>query len=294
MTGRAVGIDIGGTNVRVAVGVPSEPGSATIRRVATPHSYAGLLDVVLDMVRELSPDDVHPSAVGVGIPGTTTGQRAEFVPALPFLDGVPIGSDLQDRLHRPVRLANDAHCALLAEHRIGAAVGRSSAVMLVIGTGVGGAMLFNDRLYGGAHGAAGAFGWLPALCESDERHGGFEQLASGRAVERLAEALGTSAPRMFDAARAGDPASRAAVSSYGHALGRGLATVASVLDPEILVVGGIVVAQLELLAPAIDEAMTEWASPSGRGIPIVAAHLGVDAGVIGALSLAHAEPAGLR
>lgn len=203
MTGRAVGIDIGGTNVRVAVGVTSEPGSATIRRVATPHSYAALLGVVLDMVRELSPDGVHPSAVGVGIPGTTTGQRTEFVPALPFLDGAPIGSDLQDRLHRPVRLANDAHCALLAEHRIGAAVGRSSAVMLVIGTGVGGAMLFNGSLYRGAHGAAGAFGWLPAVSESDERHGGFEQLVSGRAVERLAEALGTSAPRMFDAARAG-------------------------------------------------------------------------------------------
>ncbi len=279
-----IGVDIGGTNLRVAAGRPDE--SPRIARASTPGSYRELISTVADMAQELCSDP--PSAVGVGLPGAVSDQRAVFIPALPFLDDRAIGTALQSRFNVTVRLANDAQCALLAEHRIGAAAGCSAAMMIVIGTGVGGAMLVNGRLYRGAQGTAGAFGWLPGA-SADARHGAFERDASGQALDRLAETLGVSAADLLGEAAAGGRRFVDATDSYGYTLGRGLAAIVSIWDPELVVVGGVVAPHLELFASSIRQAIRDWASPPVQGVPIVPARLGVDAGVIGALCLAEVE-----
>lgn len=279
-----IGVDIGGTHLRVAAGRPDD--SPRIARASTPGSYPELISTVTDMAQELCSDP--PSAVGVGLPGAVSDQRAVFIPALPFLDDRAIGAALQSRFNVTVRLANDAQCALLAEHRIGAAAGCSSAIMIVIGTGVGGAMLVNGRLYRGAHGTAGAFGWLPGA-SADPRHGAFERDASGQALDKLAATLGVSAADMFGEAEAGRQRFVDAAASYGYTLGRGLAAIVSIWDPELVIVGGVVAPHLTFLTPSIRQAIRDCASPPVQEVPIVSARLGVDAGVIGALCLAEDE-----
>jgi glucokinase len=284
------GIDVGGSNIRVAVGDPDAPETLRHRRLATPAdhpAFAGhLADLVEDACHEAGLDPRRLAAIGVGLPGTVADGVATFVPALPALDGAAIGPDLEARLHAPVRVANDAQCALLAERRLGAAVGRRHVALVVVGTGVGGALLVDGRLYPGGRGAAGAFGWLPADAEPDRRHGAWERAASGRALTERAGRLGLAPGELMTRAARGDRPSRDALESYAYALGRGLAAIASAWDPELLVLGGVISPHFAMLSAGIARAFDDWASPAGRRVPRVAAQLGPDAGVLGALCLA--------
>lgn len=308
------GIDIGGSRVRLVTdywGAGPDGVGAGGRRVQyadIPGSYEELLKVTGElMVRAVTGDVAKtgnepvppapaesPSAVACGLPGTSDGSRTKFMPALPWLDDKPLAADLADMLGAPVTLANDGHLTLLAEARDGAAVGRDSAVLVAVGTGIGGAMMLGGKVWRGHHGSGGAWGWLPHTGAADDpagRLGQFEQAASGRALDRAAAALsgdldGGSVARqgrdLVLAARAGDPSAVAAVRSYAAELGRGVAAIASVIDPEIVLIGGGLSAVMDLLQPVIERTMAGAASPDGRTIPVRAAALGPAGGVIGA------------
>lgn len=286
------GIDVGGTNIRVAVGDPGEPGLLHCRRAEVPADYPTLLDWLTELLGGACRDAAIPprelQAIGVGLPGTVADDVATFVPALRFLEAAPISADLRARLglDAPVYLSNDARCALLAEWRLGAAVGHQHVALVVVGTGIGGAVLTHGRIYPGGGGAAGAFGWLPADSHPHDRHGAWEQAASGRALTDAAGRLGLTPAELMTQAGDGNPASRGAVDSYAYQLGRGLAAIASVWDPELLVVGGVVSPYFAMLSAGIERAFDDWASPAGRRVLRVAARLGTDAGVLGALCLA--------
>jgi predicted NBD/HSP70 family sugar kinase len=239
-----------------------------------------------------------PAAVACGLPGTSDGQRPVFVPALAWLEGKPLAADLAEMLGAPVALALDGHLTLLAEVAEGAAVGRSSAVLVAVGTGIGGALMLGGKIWRGHHGSGGAWGWLPRSGRSDDvRHGQFEQAAAGRALDlRAAAVLGGGPPGrlaepaarkrtgrdLVAAARAGDLAACAAVRDYAAELGRGVAALASTLDPEIVLLGGGLSAVMDLLGPVIEQTMAQAASPDGRRVPVRAAALGPEGGAIGA------------
>src|SRR5690242_12205623 len=226
------------------------------------------------------------ATLAVGLPGQVTAGRCVWIPNLRFLDGSPLAALLEERLSVPCRLSNDAQATLVAEGREGAALGHPDALLLAVGTGIGGAVQIGGRVIRGAHGCAGSFGWLPLSGGArDVDHGEWETAASGRSLEARGEPWG-SVQNMLAAAREGDPRARETVTAEARLLGRGAAALASIFDPGVVVFAGGLVQAFDLLATPMREAMADYASPAGRAIPVVPAALGSTAGVIGALHLA--------
>jgi predicted NBD/HSP70 family sugar kinase len=294
----ALGIDVGGTLMRVAT-APHD-----IRSAPVPADYRAFLDTAAT----IAPPGGFRS-VAVGLPGATGTAVPRWIPALSYLDGRPLAADLAARLGAGrVTLANDAQLALLAEVREGAAAGVTDAVLVSVGTGIGGAIMLGGRIVRGAHGTAGSFGWLTAAgAVPTPDHGAFELAASGRALDRIATAAQHAAaaqsataaqhatatrhaaPELIAAARSGDPVARAALAGWATALGTGIAAIASVLDPERVVLSGGLSDAFDAYADTVRAAIDRAGSPDGRRVALVPAALGSRAGVVGAL---HAATAG--
>ena len=220
-------------------------------------------------------------------------------PNLP-LRQAPLVDMLQKRLDLPVTIENDANAAAIAEHRVGAAVGMHHVVVLTLGTGIGGALILDGKLYRGAHGGAGEIGHTVVEADGETckcgRRGCWEQYASGTGLARVGfrtvglfeqgafsgEAVGALAKQNFAAATT-------ALNEVGFWLGLGIANVVNIFDPEMVVVGGGLGELGELLlAPARE--VLKGALPPGRDlVKVVSAALGADAGLIGAGLLAWEE-----
>jgi len=282
--GVAVGVDVGGTHLRVLAG-GGRRGRADVRDVPVPRSTEAMVDAIAMLGLE-SADGEPVRSVAVGLPGWTTSRVPRWVPNLPFLDGAPLAEAVAERLGATCVLLNDAQATLLGELSEGVLRGRSSAVLVALGTGIGGAVLLEGRLMRGHRGCAGSFGWLPVDGEvPDDRHGGWEQVTSGAALDAAGQPWGGAAG-LVAAARHGDGAAIAVVERFGTLLGRGTAALASVFDPEVIVVAGGLSDALDLLREPTLRAHAAYASPAGREVPVVRAALGPGAGVVGALRAA--------
>lgn len=284
-----VGIDVGGTSLRV-MSSRTDGHRTTPCIVATPESYEQFLDVVAELVAGSVCG--RPQRACCGLPGSSAHGTADFVPALPWLTGRPVARDLSVRLGCAVTLGFDGHLTLLAEAREGAVRGHSSAVLVAVGTGIGGALMVDGRIWRGRRGTAGSWGWLSFPGSRDDpAHGAFELVASGGALSRAASALDPTwdGRDLVVAARLGEPRAAAALQNYSERLGRGLAAIASIVDPEIVVVGGGLSEAMDVLGPLLEPRIAKFASPNGRRVPVVAAQLGSIAGVIGAVHAASDE-----
>jgi glucokinase len=315
----AVGIDIGGT--KVAGGLVAEDGTVVARaRRDTPHrskSPGVVEDTIVEVVSELLDLADDPVvAVGIGAAGFVAADRATvvFAPHLSWR-GEPLEANLQRRVPVPISVDNDANAAAWAEWRFGAAQGETHLMMITLGTGIGGALLFDGQVVRGKYGIAGEFGHMQVVpggqrCECGNR-GCWEQYASGNALVREARSLMTAnspvasdlldrvegdpmaltGPLITEAAREGDPTATELLGEIGQWLGVGIANLAAAFDPGTFVVGGGVSAAGDLLlAPA---RATFRRHLTGRGYrpeaQIVAAQLGNDAGLIGAADLARRD-----
>ncbi len=278
--GVAIGVDIGGTNIRAArIG---RDGRLTDHIKVRTDSEPSVPGLVRDLCARLLGDDVE--AVGIGIPGRldrdgTTILSAGFVD----LAGVRLGESIEDSLGRPVVLDNDARMALLAELELGAASAADDIVLFTVGTGIGGALAADRRVLRG-RGNAGNLGHLaldPAgsLCNCGRR-GCSEVLASGTALNHLVREAGlpasTTAAALLDR-RADDPVAAEVLRQWAEAWRNAIDTLVAVLDPDLVVLGG----GLGVTAVAALEAYSPATSPWFE-CPVVPAELGDDAGVIGA------------
>ncbi|WP_130865041.1 ROK family glucokinase [Acidipropionibacterium timonense] len=319
----SIGVDIGGT--KVAAGVVDEHG-AILRRLQLPTpstSPEAVEDAIVRSVEELS-EGLPIVSVGIGAAGWVDTEQAlvRFSPHLAWRNE-PLRDRLSSRITVPVLVDNDANAAAWAEYRFGA--GRGSRVMtcITLGTGIGGALVINGRMFRGRYGMAGEFGHMTVVpgghwCPCGNR-GCWEQYASGNSLVRDAKALlaeGSAEARgLLDYVPDGDPdhlvgpdVSRAAVhgdrtaieliADVGTWLGRGMANLAAALDPDLFVIGGGVSAAGDLL---LEPARAAYARTlTGRGFRPVAdierARFGNDAGLIGAADLARhsiEEPPGI-
>jgi glucokinase len=316
----AIGIDIGGTKVAGGVVAPDGTVLSTARRATPGASVPDTEDAIVAVVEELAAGHAGDLVgVGVGAAGwfDRTGDTVLFSPHLAWR-GSTLRADLAGRLPGPLWVGNDADAAAWAEYRYGAARGSDLALMVTLGTGIGGGIVLGGRLQRGSHGVAGEWGHMRVVpdgrrCACGNR-GCWEQYASGNALGRAARELAATSPATAaglleaangDAARltgehvaraaaAGDAAARELVTDVGLWLGQGIADLAAVLDPDVVVVGGGVSLLGELLlAPARER--LERALP-GRGYRpgprVVSAELGPQAGLIGAADLVRAEVAG--
>ena len=283
MTKTYLGLDVGGTNVRLAVAEGEGSAPATTAAAPLPSDYEAFISLVEEMVRPHA-----AAAVGVGLPGVAFDQRVEWLPNVPFLEGERMAADISQLTGAPVFCANDAHAALLGESRFGAARDSRAALLLSIGTGIGGAILIGGRIFRGSSGSAGSFGWVNLGLEEvwHPDHGQLELVASGTALAQRGRDLGLEPGELIAAARAGEDAAARAVAEVADHLGLALATLVSVFDPEVVLVSGGVSADFDLLGPRIAAMIARHASPTGRKVPVRAARFGPEAGAFGAVALA--------
>ena len=292
-----VGVDVGGTKV-LAVEI-SETGAV----VRTAHdSTPGRGDPVSELEDALTRAveavrDGRPlTAVGVAAAGfvESTGETVRFAPHLPWREE-PVRERLATRWGAHVVLDNDAHCAAEAELAIGAGRDAASFLLVNIGTGIGGGLVLDGRVWRGADGMAGEFGHMQVVpdgldCECGLR-GCWEQYCSGRALERVVRVgLGShlDGPQVTALALAGDEIARQAFATIGTWLGVGLANLVAAFDPALLVVGGGVSTVGELLLEPARQALARSLVGSAHRTvpPIVPAALGSEAGAVGAAMLA--------
>ena len=279
----ATGVDIGGTNVRVAR-VTADGAVDEVRRARTPF---GDVDALVEVVAELH--DGAEGPVGVGVAGGATADGTLCGAPNLGIDGTPFGQLLAARLARPLTVLNDADAATWAEHQLGAGRGVDDLVMLTLGTGVGGGVVVAGSLLRGSTGLASELGHIivhegGAVCACGN-HGCLEAYASGSAMamgERRASDLAA-------AAADGDEVAAAHLTRIGTWLGIGLASLVNALDPARIVIGGGAgTAAFDALVPAAEQALAErlFGRAQRSGPPIVRAELGDDAGVVGAALLA--------
>jgi glucokinase len=309
--GCVIGVDLGGTKLLAGV-VDAE---LNVHHRVFRHAREGkgaeqLLDALVAAVeeaREAAGGEVR--AVGFGVPSLVDPRTgvANTTVHLPLRD-VPLRDVMAERLGVPVAVDNDANAAMVAEHRHGAAAGTSCAALLTLGTGIGGGIVVDGDVVRGAHGGAGEWGHMVIdadgpLCTCGNR-GCLEMLVSGtalgRAARRAAEELPDSAfgraaaagreitgMLATELAHDGDAVARDVVASMGHYLGVGIGNVVNILNPEVVVVGGGVIAAGELLLEPARAVVSERAlAPSREQVRILPTRFGDASGMIGAAVLA--------
>ena len=245
-----LGVDFGGTKIEAAAIAPDGSYAARVRE-PNPGRYEAALETVARLVQAVERETGPVPRVGVGMPGSVSPRTGALRNANSvWLNGRPFREDLERTLGRPVRLANDANCLALSEASDGAAAGERVVFAAIIGTGCGGGVVLDGRIIEGANGIGGEWGhtplpWpgpdeLPAnLCWCG-RLGCLETYVSGTGLERdyAGHAEPLRAPDIVAAARAAEPVAAAALDRYVDRLGRGLAVIADILDPDVIVLGG--------------------------------------------------------
>jgi glucokinase len=311
--GCVIGVDLGGTKLLAG----AIDGDLRVRHRAVRRSRDGgglhsLIDTLTDAVEECRvAAGREVDAVGFGIPSLIDMVRGVAVTTvhLPLQD-VPFAALMAERLGVPVAVDNDANAAMVAEHRLGAARGTATAALLTLGTGIGGAIVTNGDVMRGATGAAGEWGHMvveldgPACTPPCPNRGCLETVVSGSALGRDGTALARARPDgllgralaggreitgalVTDLAQGGDPDARALVAAMGARLGVGLANIVNVINPEVIVMGGGVLAAGDLLLePARQVLAARALAPSRDVVRIVPSHFGDASGMLGAGLLA--------
>jgi len=308
-----IGIDVGGT--KVLGGVVDEAGKVlTTARKDTPRQGgSALTQTIADVAKELLQQH-SVASVGVSAAGFVSSDRKTMLatPNIADWNGVDLDNQLTKLIGLPVVIENDANAAAWGEAKFGAGKNQDHMMMLTVGTGIGGGIVVNGALYRGAFGIAAEFGHMRVVPEGHicgcGARGCFEQYASGNALLRHArEAInaspevarnllsrgdgtvaGLTGQAITDAAREGDPVALAAFNTTGQWLGAGIASLAVLLDPACVVIGGGVIDAGEILLKPTRESLERNMPFAGKHPypQIIAAQLGNEAGLVGVADLA--------
>jgi glucokinase len=314
-TGCVIGVDLGGTKLLAGAVDPALNVHHRATRPSRGVGQAAVLDTVVDAVREVR-DAIEGAAgtvdaVGIGIPCLIDQQRGIAVMAvnLPLAD-LPFRDLMTERIGLPVFVDNDANGAMLAEWRFGAATGARDAALLTLGTGIGGGLVMGGALQRGSQGAGAELGHMVVQADGPRCQGNcpnrgcLEAMCSGTALAReatriagerpdsrlgraLADGREISGPLVTELAYDGDGAAIEAIALVGRWLGVGIANLVNMLNPDVVVIGGGVIAAGELLLEPARAVVAERAlSPSKEHVRIVPARFGAESGMLGAAALA--------
>jgi glucokinase len=299
-----IGIDIGGT--KTCAGVVDGAGRVlhhAIRPTPAQDGADAVLatagDVAIEMLEWAACADVTVGGAGAGSAGTVDarGVISHATDSLPGWTGADVAGRLSERLNLNVRVINDVHAMALAEHRFGAAVGSATALVVAVGTGIGGAIVTAGALSAGRTGTAGAVGHLavpaaePRTCPCG-RVGHVEAYASGPAIVADYISRGGAADNLEQVAAnasAGDERACQAIASAGMTLGTALGGLSNVLDPDVIVIGGGVAQLGHLLFDPLNRALRAQTLPGPDTVAVRTAALGPLAGTVGAAILAVAS-----
>lgn len=308
-----IGADLGGT--KLAVGVVGDGPETVFGSEVSSRGYSqeAVIDLLGDQIGEARKARPAAVAAGVGIPATLDFEAGHAISTVNLdLADVPVREMLTERLGLPTVIDNDANTAMLAEALYGAARGTRYALMLTLGTGIGGGIWLGGEIYRGAHGAGAELGHVvveidgPRCQGNCPGYGCVETFASGTAIGRQGReaaerepdsALGLlaaagqeiTAREVAAAARGGDRAAVGLVEKVGHYLGTALVSLVNIFEPEVIVLGGGVMRMDDLLLEPVRRELRQRALPPMNRTDVVAAELGPEAGMIGAAALARIE-----
>ncbi len=308
--GNRIGIDVGGTNVKIAL--VNEKGSIiysnsipTRAEMGYEYTINNMKDAIKDLLKETKSEPKNIEGMGFGFPGQIDCKKGvvRLAPNIPGWVEVPIADIMQKEFGIPTRVDNDVRCAALGELNFGAGIGCENLICITVGTGIGSGLIVNGKLVRGASNAAGEIGHIKLdmtggpLCGCGDR-GCLEAFASGPSIVAMAEEYikgGKSTKYrelanpeitpyiVSEAAKLGDPVAKRIFTIVGEYIGIGLASVVNLLNPEKIIVGGGVAAAGDILMTPIKETLVKRAMPiSGSAVQVVPAQLGNTAGVIGA------------
>lgn len=248
-----LGVDLGGTKIETLALDRSTGAIRWNRRVATPQGdYSATLDAIVDLVQQAERTCGARGSLGVGTPGALSRATGRLKNSNSVcLNGRPLRQDLEMRLERPVRIANDANCFALSEATDGAAADAGVVFGVILGTGTGAGIVVERRILTGPNGIAGEWGHNPLPWPRDEerpgpacycgRHGCIETFVSGPGMQhdhRHTAGVELAPPAIVAAAGQGDPVCRETLERYVDRLARSLAHVINILDPDAIVLGG--------------------------------------------------------
>lgn len=280
---RVLAIDLGGTKTAAALVDESGRMESRVKEPAE-HSPAAAVEAIARMAARLK-----PAALGMIVPGIYNQRTGmAWTPNLWGWDEVPLGELLARHLSIPVVVEGDRSGYVLGEQWLGAARGLTDVVFVAVGTGIGVGIFASGRVVAGAHGIAGSAGWFaldPRWKDEYARVGCWEAESAGPAVARHAGTA--SAEEAAAEACRGNQRARAALDNAADYLAMGIANLISLLNPEMVVLGGGLMQAGELLLPRIREGVTRWAQPiAAARARIELTALGEDAGLLGAARLA--------
>jgi glucokinase len=309
---RVIGIDAGGTKLLGGVVDEQMVVHHRVHRTWRGADRQETLDILTGAVEEIRAAASDVQAIGFGVPALVERETgiSRWSNHLPALDGVPFRDLMSERLGLPVAVDNDGNASMLAESRAGAARGARHAVMVCLGTGIGGGLLVNGEVYRGATGVGAELGHVvlqlhgpdcPGECPGQ---GCFEALVSGNAIGREGRRVGEQHPDsqlgrrvaadgeisgglVTELAHDGDPLAREVLGEIGERLGHGLVGLVNTFNPELIVIGGGAVRGGDMLLEPARAVVSKRALPPARDlVRIVPAHYGDEAGMMGAALLA--------
>ena len=311
MAKNRIGIDVGGTNVKLAL--VNENGQIVYSNSVPTRAEMGyeftvnnIKQAIYELLKETKLEAKDIQGIGFGFPGQVD-YKAGIVRNAPNIPGwveVPIAKLIEDEFNIPTRVDNDVRCAALGELNYGAGKGCENMVCITVGTGIGSGLIINGKLVRGASNAAGEIGHIKLqmhegpICGCGDT-GCFEAFASGPSIVAMAEeyikggkstkfremANGTAITPFIvcEAAKAGDPVAQRIFTIMGEYLGIGLSSVVNLLNPEKIIIGGGVADAGEILMrPLVDTLRKRAMKIAGSAVEVVPAQLGNTAGVIGA------------
>lgn len=306
-----IGVDLGGTNMRVAV--LDLHGNILLRHREATHASNGRVKVVarlIDLIREMlsrsKAEGRDVRAIGIGAPGVIYVEKGIVVksPNFPDWNNFGLKEEVEKAVNIPVFIENDANAAALGEQWLGAGRGAGSMILITLGTGVGGGIVLNGRIWHGADGMAGEIGHITIIPEGRQcscgNRGCLEMYASARGIiQSYREGLDkTSVPatdrrrtytseEIYQAARDGDGLAQKVMEDMGRYLGIGIASLINIFNPEMIVIGGGVMDAWSLFIGPLTREVKQRAFevPAERAV-IMPARLGGDAGIVGAAAAA--------
>ncbi len=307
----AIGIDLGGTKISRAL--INNKGKLFSKQKVSTEKKGGIkiANQILELINEEIKEAVDKYKVqkeniriGIAVPGIVWEDKTVWAPNLPGWEKFPLEKYLEDRLNSPVFIESDRNASMLGEKWLGKAKNIKDAVYLIIGTGVGAGILIDGQIYKGANKIAGAVGWL--VIEKDflriyKEIGCLEAKIAGPGIARRAIDLKVkdmnnqtgednkkiTSKTVFQAAKKGDINAKRLVEEVATEIGLGIANILSVLDPEVIIIGGGLSNEWGILKPLVYKAIKKWGHPQiVKSLKIETSLLGEDAGLFGAAKLA--------
>lgn len=314
--GKRIGIDVGGTNVKIALVDKSgkiiySNSVPTYAKMGYEYTVNNIKQAIKDLMKETNTIAKDIDGIGFDFPGQVDYKTGvvKLAPNIPGWVNVPIAQMIEEEFHIPTRIDNDVRCAALGEMKFGAGQGCENFVCITVGTGIGSGLVINGQLVRGASNAAGEIGHIKLqmkdglICGCGDT-GCLEAYASGPSIVAMAQDYikggkstkfremaaaegGEITPYMVaKAAEAGDPVAKRIFAIVGEYIGIGLTSVINLLNPEKVIIGGGVAEAGDLLLDPIRKTIKERAMVvAGSAVEIVPAQLGNSAGVIGASML---------